>query len=78
MAEWAVGGATGSDVSEIAKVRVMNDWDNPHFTGNRQDLLVMIPLPAPLWMGGIGLCGVVGGLMYGRRSTADAAADLMV
>ncbi len=60
LAAWAVGGGSGASLSGMSNVRVMNMWANADFTGNRQDLLVMIPLPAPVWMAGIGLFGVVG------------------
>jgi hypothetical protein len=76
LAGWATSGGTGADVSEITKVKVMNMWDNANFTGARQDLLVMIPLPAPVWMGGIGLCGVVG-LAVRRRVRHSTSRDVL-
>ncbi len=77
LAAWAVGGGTGANVSEINKVHVMNMWTNSNHTGNAQDLLVMIPLPAPVWMGGIGLCGVVGMALRRRRSDSGSLQDLV-
>lgn len=77
LATWALANSTLSDLSEIGKVRVMNMWANADFTGNRQDLLVMIPLPSPVWMAGIGLFGVIGGTVIRRRSSrASLATDL--
>ncbi|MCC6907861.1 MAG: hypothetical protein IT430_07975 [Phycisphaerales bacterium] len=78
LATWALANGTLSDLSEISKVRVMNMWDNANFTGNRQDLLVMIPLPAPVWMGGVGLCGVIGLAFRQRRRSRQHGADLAV
>lgn len=73
LAAWAVGGGTGASVSEIGKVHVMNMWTNSNHTGNAQDLLVMIPLPAPVWMGGLGLCGVVGMAIRRRRAGVESS-----
>ncbi len=51
--------------SELAKVRIINIWDG----GNaRQDTLVMIPLPVPVWMGSLGLFAVIGGCRCRRRA----------
>lgn len=66
LAAWAMANPLLADHSGMNKVKVMNLWDNADFTGNRQDLLVMIPLPAPVWMAGVGLVGVVG-FVYRRR-----------
>lgn len=57
---------------ELNNVRIINIWEG----GNaRQDTLVMIPLPAPLWLGGCGLCAA-GVIVLGsrtRRSPESAA-----
>lgn len=76
LAAWAVGGGTGASFSGMSNVRVMNMWANADFTGNRQDLLVMIPLPTPVWMAGIGLCGVVGFCIRRRSVRRDSLEPL--
>lgn len=68
-AEAAVAGAWGNT---IGSVRILNVWNhaterNP--INAKQDMLVMIPLPAPVWMAGLGLFGVIGGSVYNRRSS---------
>lgn len=63
---WYANLATWLDGSggELGKVRIINIWEG----GNaRQDTLVMIPLPAPVWMGSLGLFAVIGGCGFRRR-----------
>lgn len=64
-------GGTWGDT--IGNVRILNIWSgldsNGAGTGALQDQLVMIPLPAPVWMAGLGLVGVIGGSIYRRRSS---------
>lgn len=51
---------------ELSNVRILNLWES----GNaRQDTLVMIPLPAPIWLGGSGLflVGLAGAVARRRR-----------
>lgn len=74
LAAWAIANPLLADHSGMNKVKVMNLWDNADFTGNRQDLLVMIPLPAPVWMAGVGLVGVVGFVYRRRRAGRDSDA----
>lgn len=76
----AVGG-TGFETDKIGNVRILNNWtgksgDQPSGSA-RQDMIVMIPLPAPVWMAGLGLFGVIGGTVIRRRSSdASLARDL--
>lgn len=71
------GGTWGNT---IGNVRILNTWSGldgqGHGTGALQDQLVMIPLPAPVWMAGLGLFGIVGGSIYRRRSTASMDTSL--
>lgn len=76
LAAWAIANPLLSDHSGMNNVKVMNMWANADFTGNRQDLLVMIPLPAPVWMAGIGLCGVVGFCIRRRSVRRDSLEPL--
>lgn len=76
LAAWAIANPLLSDHSGMNNVKVMNMWANANFTGNRQDLLVMIPLPAPVWMAGIGLCGVVGFCIRRRSVRRDSLEPL--
>lgn len=67
-----VNGGTWGDT--IGNVRILNTWTsvsggNPAGSA-LQDQLVMIPLPAPVWMAGLGMLGVVGGSAYRRRGRA--------
>lgn len=69
-----VDGGTWGDT--IGNVRIANLWSgmsggNPSGTA-LQDQLVMIPLPAPIWLGGLGLIGVIGGSAYRRRAARSA------
>ncbi len=50
----------------IGHVRVLNVWGDAQRTINKQDILVMIPLPASVWMSIAGL-GLVGCLAMRRR-----------
>ncbi len=79
-AQAALGGAGNEFLTDnIGKVRILNCWQsldgNGNGTGARQDMLVMIPLPAPVWMAGIGLFGVVGGTIYRRRFSGRNLSD---
>lgn len=50
---------------DLTKVRIINIWENG--TGARQDVLTMIPLPAPVLLGAAGL-GLVGLFVRRRQS----------
>lgn len=63
----------------IGNVRILNIWkfEGARIWDNkRQDMLVMIPLPAPVWMAGIGLCGVVGFCIRRRSARRDSLEPL--
>ncbi|GEM_PF-1866300 len=50
---------------ELSNVRILNVWEGANA---RQDMLVMIPLPAPLWLGSAGLTIMgLGGAAASRR-----------
>ncbi len=68
LANWAIGGGNRWGANDIGNVRVMNMWTDVNHTGIAQDLLVMIPLPAPVWVASLGLIGVIGGSVFRRRS----------
>ncbi len=72
LADYEVHNASGSWGETIGNVRILNNWtsvSNGAPSGTAlQDMLVSIPLPAPVWMAGIGLFGVIGGSVYRRRS----------
>lgn len=73
LADYEVHNASGSWGDTIGSVRILNTWtgvSNGAPSGTAlQDQLVMIPLPAPVWMAGLGLFGVIGGSVYRRRSS---------
>ncbi len=56
----------GNQWSGIGKVRILNIWDG---SLGRQDTLTLIPLPAPIWLGGVGL-GLTGFVVSRRRRPA--------
>ncbi len=59
-------------------VFILNVWkfDSTRISDNkRQDMLVFVPLPAPVWMAGIGFVGVVGGAVVRRRSNRGSLAQ---
>ncbi len=75
LADFEVHNASGSWGDSIGSVRILNLWTgvsggNPSGSA-LQDQLVMIPLPAPVWMAGLGLFGVIGGSVYRRRSISS-------
>jgi len=39
-------------------VRVMRLWTNANYTGNAQDQLIVVPMPAPVGLAGLGLIGI--------------------
>lgn len=58
----------GDQWSGIGKVRIINIWENAL---GRQDTLTMIPLPAPVWLAGVGL-GLAGLIVIRNRRRAPA------
>lgn len=67
LAAAAVGTSSWNN-GQIGKVRILNLY-NANTGIASQDMLVMIPLPAPVWMAGLGLFGVIGGSIYRRQSS---------
>lgn len=59
-----VSSAVGANYADDGKggnlfgVRVLRLWTNSNLTGNSQDQLIMIPLPAPVALAGAGLLGL--------------------
>ncbi len=45
----------GGTWSGLGNVRVMNMWANPDYTGNKQDQLILVPAPAAVALGALGL-----------------------
>lgn len=71
--------ADAASPSDIGNVRILNIWvfnSSRESPNQRQDMLVMIPLPAPVWMAGIGLCGVVGFCIRRRSVRRDSLEPL--
>lgn len=66
LATTAIGTSSWSG-GQIGNVRILN-LNDPTTGAAKQDQLVMIPLPSPVWMAGIGLFGVAGGSIYRRRA----------
>jgi len=50
--------ANANAISGLYSVRVLNMYDNSDLTGNRQDMLVMIPLPQAGALACVGLAGL--------------------
>lgn len=74
-----IAAANAAAPANIGNVRILNIWkfDSDRTQLNkRQDMLVMIPLPAPVWMAGIGLCGVVGFCIRRRSVRRDSLEPL--
>lgn len=71
--------ATTAAPTGIGHVRILNVWvlggNRSTLADAKQDMLVMIPLPAPVWMAGVGLFGVVGGTIYRRRFSGRSVSD---
>jgi len=63
----------GNQWTGIGKVRIINIWEN---SLGRQDTLTMIPLPAPVWLGSVGLIGIVVGGLRRRQASKTATSTL--